>query len=63
MTKFIILSIEVIKKIQEKKSKRNEKPVEDSFPKKSRICRPSDFKSRKICVVIDSGDEEQIKTT
>ena len=58
----VILTIEIIK-TQEKKRKRSEKPVEDTFTLKSRICHPSAFKSRKLCVEIDSNEEEQRRTT
>ena len=49
MTKSITKTIEFIR-LQEKKNKRSEKPVEDSSLKKSRIRRPLDFKSRKLWV-------------
>ena len=49
MTKSITKSIESIS-LQEKKNKRSEKPVEDSFLKKSRIRRLLNLKSRKIWV-------------
>ena len=62
MTKSIIKTKEIIR-LQEKKNKRSEKPVEDSSLKKSRICRPSAFKSRKLCVEIDSDEEERCRTT